>query len=150
MATSVYSIGYMRGHHEENQTRFFAFFALAIAAALGAAFAGNMLTLFFCYEALTLSTYPLVTHHRSGEAKAGAASIWGYCLRPRSVSCSQAWSPLTTSPGLLISFPVAFSLARLRHGPSASCFFFTPLARQGRADALPPLASCRYGGSGSS
>ena len=72
IVTSVYSIGYMRGHHEENQTRFFAFFALAIAAALGVAFAGNMLTLFFCYEALTLSTYPLVTHHRSTEAKAGS------------------------------------------------------------------------------
>ena len=71
MATSVYSIGYMRGHHEENQTRFFAFFALAIAGALGAAFAGNMLTLFFCYEALTLSTYPLVTHYRSSDIQTG-------------------------------------------------------------------------------
>ena len=70
MATSVYSIGYMRGHHEENQTRFFAFFALAIAGALGAAFAGNMLTLFFCYEALTLSTYPLVTHYRKPDLQA--------------------------------------------------------------------------------
>ena len=78
MATSVYSIGYMRGHHEQNQTRFFAFFALAIAGALGAAFAGNMLTLFFCYEALTLSTYPLVTHHRSAEAKAGGARLYGH------------------------------------------------------------------------
>ena len=80
MATSVYSIGYMRGHHEENQTRFFAFFALAIAGALGAAFAGNMLTLFFCYEALTLSTYPLVTHHRSAEAKAGGRVYMGVLL----------------------------------------------------------------------
>ena len=74
MATSCYSIGYMRGHHEEHQTRFFAFFALAIAAALGAAFAGNMLTLFFCYEALTLSTYPLVTHHRSTRPESDSTS----------------------------------------------------------------------------
>ena len=80
IVTSVYSIGYMRGHHEENQTRFFAFFALAIAAALGAAFAGNMLTLFFCYEALTLSTYPLVTHHRSTEATAGGRVYMGVLL----------------------------------------------------------------------
>src|SRR5690554_3675282 len=29
--TSIYAIGYMRGHHEENQTRFFMFFALAIS-----------------------------------------------------------------------------------------------------------------------
>ena len=32
--TSLYAIGYMRGHHEENQTRFFAFFAVAISPAI--------------------------------------------------------------------------------------------------------------------
>jgi multicomponent Na+:H+ antiporter subunit D len=80
IATSIYAIGYMRGHHEENQTRFFLFFAVAISAALGVAFAGNMLTLFFCYEALTLSTYPLVTHHQSAEAKAGGRVYMGILL----------------------------------------------------------------------
>ena len=74
--TLLYAIGYMRSHHEENQTRFFSFFSLAIAAAIGAAFAGNMLTLFFFYELLTLSTYPLVTHHRTPAAlKAGRIYI---------------------------------------------------------------------------
>ena len=43
--TSVYAIGYMRAHHEENQTRFYAFFALALASTMGVAFAGNMLEL---------------------------------------------------------------------------------------------------------
>lgn len=62
IVTTVYAIGYMRGHGESNQTRFFAFFAFAIAAALGVAFARNMFTLFIFYELLTLSTYPLVTH----------------------------------------------------------------------------------------
>ena len=60
--TSIYAIGYMRGHHEENQTRFFMFFALAIAVTLGVAFAGNLFTLFVFYELLTLSTFSLVTH----------------------------------------------------------------------------------------
>ncbi len=68
IVTTIYAIGYMRGHHEENQTRFFVFFAFAISAALGVAFARNMFTLFIFYEILTLSTYPLVTHHRSEEA----------------------------------------------------------------------------------
>ena len=68
IVTTIYAIGYMRGHHEENQTRFFVFFAFAISAALGVAFARNMFTLFIFYEVLTLSTYPLVTHHRSEEA----------------------------------------------------------------------------------
>ena len=60
--TALYAIGYCRGHGEENQTRFFICFALAIFAALGIAFARNLFTLFLFYEVLTLSTYPLVTH----------------------------------------------------------------------------------------
>ena len=46
IVTAVYSIGYMRAHHEENQTRFFVCFALAIGAAIGIACAGNVFTLF--------------------------------------------------------------------------------------------------------
>jgi len=70
--TSLYAFGYMRGHHETNQTRFFVCFALAIFAALGIAFAGNLFTLFLFYEVLTFSTYPLVTHSGTPEAvKAG-------------------------------------------------------------------------------
>jgi len=71
IVTSVYSIGYMRCHHEVHQTRFYAYFALALAAAIGVAFAANLVTLFVFYEALTLSTYPLVTHHGTPEARAG-------------------------------------------------------------------------------
>ena len=78
--TSLYSIGYMRSHREENQTRFFAFFALAIGAALSAAFAANLLTLFISYEVLTLSTYPLVTHHRSPEARRSGRVYMGILL----------------------------------------------------------------------
>jgi multicomponent Na+:H+ antiporter subunit D len=60
--TSLYGFGYMRGHKETNQTRFFTCFAVAIAAALGIAFAGDLVTLFLFYEILTFSTFPLVTH----------------------------------------------------------------------------------------
>ena len=65
---SIYSIGYMRGHNEKNQTRFYFYFAISLASALGVAFSGNMLTLFFSYELLTLCTYPLVTHSGKPEA----------------------------------------------------------------------------------
>ena len=68
----IYSIGYMRGNNEGRQGSFFAFFCIAIFAALGVAFSGNLLTLFIFYEVLTFSTYPLVTHHRTKESmKAG-------------------------------------------------------------------------------
>jgi multicomponent Na+:H+ antiporter subunit D len=70
--TSIYAFGYMRGHRERNQTRFFVCFAVAIFAALGIAFAANLFTLFLFYELLTFSTYPLVTHDGSDKAvKAG-------------------------------------------------------------------------------
>ncbi|MDY7030524.1 MAG: monovalent cation/H+ antiporter subunit D family protein [Thermodesulfobacteriota bacterium] len=67
---SFYSIGYMRSLNEHSQTRFFAFFAVAISSALGVAFSSNLLTLYLFYELLTVCTYPLVTHHQDTEAKA--------------------------------------------------------------------------------
>ena len=67
--TSLYGFGYMRGHHEENQTRFFTCFALAIFAAIGVAFSRNLFTLFTFYEVLSFSTYPLVTHSGTAEAR---------------------------------------------------------------------------------
>lgn len=80
IVTSCYSIGYMRGHHEQNQTRFFAFFAVAISGAMGVAFAGNLVTLFVFYEALTLSTFPLVGHAGTPEARRGARTYAGILL----------------------------------------------------------------------
>lgn len=78
--TSVYAIGYMRSHHEMNQTRFYAAFAIAISSTMGAAFAGNLFTLFLCYEILTLSTYPLVTHSDTPEAKRSGRVYLGILL----------------------------------------------------------------------
>jgi multicomponent Na+:H+ antiporter subunit D len=59
---SLFSIGYMRGRREANQTRFYVCFALAMFAVMGIAMAANLFTLFIFYEILTFSTYPLVTH----------------------------------------------------------------------------------------
>ncbi len=68
IANSVYSIGYMRANAEPRQTMFYAAFAVAIAATMGIALAGNLVTLFLFYELLSLSTYPLVTHKQTPEA----------------------------------------------------------------------------------
>jgi multicomponent Na+:H+ antiporter subunit D len=80
IVTALYAIGYMRGHHEENQTRFFTFFAIAISGAMGVAFSANLFTLFAFYEALTLCTFPLVTHHQSEEAKKAGRIYLGILL----------------------------------------------------------------------
>ena len=69
IVNSIYSIGYMRANREAHQTRFYVCFAVALAAVIGIAFAGNLLTLFLFYEALTLVTYPLVTHAGTDEAR---------------------------------------------------------------------------------
>ncbi len=80
IATSCYSIGYMRTLEEHAQTRYFACFALALSATVGVAFAANLFTLFLFYEALTLVTYPLVAHKETAEAKAGARKYVIYLL----------------------------------------------------------------------
>ena len=80
IVTTIYAIGYMRGHHEENQTRFFFFFAIAIAGALGVAFSANLFTLFTFYEVLTLCTFPLVTHHQTDEARKAGRVYLGILL----------------------------------------------------------------------
>jgi multicomponent Na+:H+ antiporter subunit D len=69
IVNSLYSIGYMRGNNEQHQTRYYVCFAAALASTMGIAFAGNLFTLFLFYEALTLVTYPLVTHHGTEEAR---------------------------------------------------------------------------------
>ena len=80
IVTSIYSIGYMRANNEHKQTRFYACFAIALAATMGVAFAGNMLTLFVFYEALTLSTYPLVIHHETPEALRAGRTYLGILI----------------------------------------------------------------------
>ena len=80
IATSFYSIGYMRSLGEHAQTRYFACFAVALSATMGVAFSANLFTLFLFYEALTFATYPLVAHKETPEAKAGARKYIIYLL----------------------------------------------------------------------
>ena len=78
IVTSFYSIGYMRGLSEHAQTRYFASFAASLACAVGVAFGANLVTLFVFYELLTVSTYPLVTHDETDEARAAGRKYLTY------------------------------------------------------------------------
>ncbi len=80
IVNSVYSIGYMRGNNEQHQTGFYVCFAIALAATQLLAMSGNLLTLLIGYEVLTFSTYPLVTHKRNAEARAGGRTYLGVLL----------------------------------------------------------------------
>ena len=78
--TTFYSIGYMRGHHEKKQTRYYACFAGALSSTMGVAFSANLFTMFLFYEVLTFVTYPLVAHHETPEARAGARKYAIYLI----------------------------------------------------------------------
>ncbi|MBL4616004.1 MAG: monovalent cation/H+ antiporter subunit D family protein [Magnetovibrio sp.] len=80
VVNTVYSIGYMRKNNEGNQTRFYICFTIAISAAVGIAYAGNVLTLFLFYEVLTISTYPLVTHSGKADAVRGGRVYLGILM----------------------------------------------------------------------
>ncbi len=53
---------------------------MAISATLGVAFSANLLTMYLFYEMLSLSTYPLVTHHQDAEAKQSGRKYLTYIL----------------------------------------------------------------------
>ena len=78
LITSFYSIGYMRGLDEHSQTRYFAAFAGSVGAALGVAFASNLVALYVFYELLTVATYPLVAHDESDTARAAGRKYLTY------------------------------------------------------------------------
>jgi multicomponent Na+:H+ antiporter subunit D len=80
LINSIYSIGYMRGNKEKHQARFYIYFSIAIASTIGIAFSANLITLFIFYEALTLSTYPLVTHKGSEDAMRAGRIYLGVLL----------------------------------------------------------------------
>lgn len=63
---TLYSFEYMS--HEERERPFFMFYIMTFGVTLGIAFAGNLLTMYFFYEMLTLVTIPLVVHTFTREA----------------------------------------------------------------------------------
>jgi multicomponent Na+:H+ antiporter subunit D len=107
---TVYSIGYMRGNRERHQTRFYVLFAVALSATMGVAFSGNLITLFLCYELLTLSTYPLVAHKADAKSVASARVYLGVLLAtsmglllPAIVWTYQAAGTLEFAPGGILA-----------------------------------------------
>jgi multicomponent Na+:H+ antiporter subunit D len=77
---TLYAQRYMQALGYRHLARFFACYAMAIGSAAGVAFADNLLTLFVFYEILTLSTYPLVTHTGTENARRGGRTYLLYLL----------------------------------------------------------------------
>ena len=78
LVTTVYAIGYLE--HSPHRSRFFGFFSLCVTATVGVALAGNLITFLLFYELLTLSTYPLIVHRGTEEARKAGQSYLTYTI----------------------------------------------------------------------
>jgi multicomponent Na+:H+ antiporter subunit D len=136
IVNAIYSIGYMRAKKEHHQTSFYACFAIAIAGAVGVAMSGNMLTLFFCYEVLTLSTYPLVAHHGDQESIRSGRIYLGILLTTSILFLLGAVIWTFTVAGTLDFRPGGILDGRLQ-GPAIGLMLFLYMYGIGKAALMP-------------
>ncbi|MFU8895183.1 MAG: complex I subunit 5 family protein [Gammaproteobacteria bacterium] len=78
LATTIYAIGYLED--SPNRSRFFGYFSLCVTTTVGLAMAGNLLTFLVFYEALTLTTYPLVVHRGTEVARKAGRVYLAYTI----------------------------------------------------------------------
>ncbi len=136
IVTSLYAIGYMRGNNEQNQTRFYICFAIAISATIGVAFSGNLLTLFIFYEVLTVSTYPLVTHSGKPEALKSGRTYLGI-LMSTSIAFLFVAIVWTWSATGKMDFTPGGILAGSLEGPELGILLFLYIFGIGKAAVMP-------------
>jgi len=136
IVNSIYSIGYMRGNNEKHQTRFYTFFAIALFAAIGIAFADNLFTLFLFYEILTLSTYPLVSHKGDRDTIRSARVYLGVLLTTSIGILLPAivWTYVAAGTG---TFAVGGILEGKLAGPAVGLLLFLYLFGIGKAAVMP-------------
>ena len=66
--------------HEGKETGFFGFYLLAYGVVLALDFSGNLVTMYFFYELMTLTSAPMVLHHGSKGAMIGTLKYLFYSL----------------------------------------------------------------------
>ena len=76
--TTLYAFGYMS--HEENEVRFFTFFAVSMGIAVGLALAANPITYYFFFELLTFVTFPIIVHEGDEESVAAGRKYLLYSI----------------------------------------------------------------------
>ncbi len=73
-----YSFVYME--HEGKETRFFGFYLIVYGVLVALCFSGNLVTLYMCYEIMTLTSMPMVLHNGSREAIMAALKYLFYSM----------------------------------------------------------------------
>ena len=71
-----HAFGYMP--HEGGENRFFGFFTLTYSALIALALAANAVTMYMCFELMTLFSMPLVLHNGSEVSRAASLKYLGY------------------------------------------------------------------------
>ena len=79
----LYAYEYMESGRSQ---RFFAFYLMTYGVALGVAFSANLVTLYVCFEMLTLVTLPLVTHLQNHESLFAGRRYMAYCIAGASMA----------------------------------------------------------------
>jgi len=137
LVTTVYAIGYLE--HSPHRSRFFGFFSLCVTSTIGLALAGNLLTFVFFYEALTLSTYPLVAHRGTPDAARGARVYLAYTLGGGVLLLTGAvWLQSLAGPVVFTQGGMLSDLAGERDAQLVAIFFLL-IAGLGVKAALVPL-----------
>ncbi|MDO4620504.1 MAG: proton-conducting transporter membrane subunit [Lachnospiraceae bacterium] len=77
-AVCFYSFEYMK--HEERPNVFFAFFFISYGAMLSVCMSANLVTLYLCFETLTLTSVPLVLHELTKDAVAAGLKYLFYSV----------------------------------------------------------------------
>ncbi|MEJ2390699.1 MAG: proton-conducting transporter membrane subunit, partial [Gammaproteobacteria bacterium] len=137
LVTTVYAVGYLEG--SPHRSRFFGFFSLCVTSTVGVALAGNLITFLLFYELLTLSTYPLVVHRGTEEARRAGRSYLVYTMFGGGLLLlATVW--LYTLTGTLEFTPQGFVQQVLAtHRPALIVIFALFIAGLGVKAALVPL-----------
>ena len=78
LLSGAFSFGYMA--HEGAQRRFYTFYLLTLSALLGLCFAGTLVTMYLCFELMTLLSVALVLHSLTKEAVAAGMKYLLYSI----------------------------------------------------------------------
>ncbi len=78
LLVAIFSYVYMK--HEHDEDRFYAFYLLSEGALIGMSLAANLVTMYVCFELVTLFSMPLVLHSMTREAISAALKYLFYSI----------------------------------------------------------------------
>ncbi len=78
LSICVYAFKYMK--HEGNEKRFFGIYMIVFAVVVALCFSGNLITFYFCYELMTITSMVLVLHSGTREAIMAALKYLFYSM----------------------------------------------------------------------